>query len=141
MLSGGVNATALAQARQLFGVARATRDGGTITTLATVLVMPANRGSDVVGQQLKSTSNLELHLSADLAERRIWPAIDIVASGTRNEAALIGEPGLVVSDLVRQGIKSVPPFAQAERYGQLLTAMKRCPDNATYMRGVRQQAS
>jgi len=140
ILSGGVNAEALAQARQLFGIARATREGGTITTLATVLRMPANRGSDVVGEQLKSTSNLEIHLSADLAERRIWPAIDIVASGTRNEAALIGEVGLAVSDLVRRGIKGVPPFAQAERYGQLLAAMKQHPDNVAYMREVRRQA-
>jgi len=141
ILSGGVNAEALAQARQLFGIARATREGGTITTLATVLRMPANRGSDVVGEQLKSTSNLEIHLSADLAERRIWPAIDIVASGTRNEAALIGEAGLTVSDLVRRGIKGVPAFAQAERYGQLLAAMKRFPHNAAYMRDILRQAT
>lgn len=93
-LSGGVDASALLIPKKLFGAARNIEDGGSLTILATALVETGSRGDDYYFEELKSTGNMELRLSRTLAERRIFPAVDVHASGTRREE-LLAAPGEV----------------------------------------------
>ncbi|AZM47372.1 transcription termination factor Rho [Streptomyces sp. WAC 06738] len=93
-LTGGVDASALLIPKKLFGAARNIEDGGSLTILASALVETGSRGDDYYFEELKSTGNMELRLSRTLAERRIFPAVDVHASGTRREE-LLAAPGEV----------------------------------------------
>lgn len=84
-LTGGVDSKALDVPKKLFGCARAFEEGGSITVMGTVLVETGSRMDDVIFQELKGTGNMELVLDRKLADRRIYPAIDIAQSGTRKE--------------------------------------------------------
>lgn len=88
-LSGGITAGALDRPRQLFGAARNLENGGSLTIVATALVDTGSRMDDVIFQEFKGTGNCEIVLDRELAQRRLWPAVDIGASGTRNEMALL----------------------------------------------------
>jgi transcription termination factor Rho len=88
-LSGGVDAAAVAAPKQLFGAARNLQEGGSVTILATALVDTGSRADDYYFEELKSTGNMELRLDRALAERRIFPAVDVAASGTRREELLV----------------------------------------------------
>ncbi|MGM0557316.1 MAG: transcription termination factor Rho [Myxococcota bacterium] len=90
-LSGGITAGALDRPRQLFGTARNLEDGGSLTIVATALVDTGSRMDDVIFQEFKGTGNCEIILDRELAQRRLWPAVDIGASGTRNEMELLTE--------------------------------------------------
>lgn len=93
-LTGGVDASALLIPKKLFGAARNIEGGGSLTILASALVETGSRGDDYYFEELKSTGNMELRLSRTLAERRIFPAVDVHASGTRREE-LLAAPGEV----------------------------------------------
>ncbi|MFC4771780.1 transcription termination factor Rho [Enterococcus hermanniensis] len=88
-LSGGIDPAALYKPKKFFGAARNIEEGGSLTILATALVDTGSRMDDVIYEEFKGTGNLELQLSRDLAERRIFPAIDIKKSGTRKEELLM----------------------------------------------------
>jgi len=88
-LSGGLAATALTIPRRIFGAARNIEDGGSLTVIATILVDTGSRMDDVIFQEFKGTGNMDLVLSRDCAEQRVWPAININASGTRKEHLLM----------------------------------------------------
>lgn len=88
-LSGGLAATALTIPRRIFGMARNIEDGGSLTVLATILVETGSRMDDVIFQEFKGTGNMDLVLSRACAEQRLWPAININASGTRKEHLLM----------------------------------------------------
>jgi len=88
-MSGGVDAGALYPAKRLFGSARNIEDGGSLTVLATALVETGSRMDEVIFEEFKGTGNMELRLSRDAAERRIWPAVDIAASSTRHDELLL----------------------------------------------------
>ena len=90
-LSGGLDPAALHMPKRFFGAARNMREGGSLTILATALVDTGSRMDDVIYEEFKGTGNMELKLDRDLADRRIFPAIDPVASGTRNEDLLVDE--------------------------------------------------
>ena len=90
-LSGGLDPGALHKPKKFFGAARKMEEGGSITILATALVETGSRMDDVIYEEFKGTGNMELKLDRDLADRRIFPAIDPVASGTRNEDLLVDE--------------------------------------------------
>ncbi|HYH68009.1 MAG TPA: transcription termination factor Rho, partial [Urbifossiella sp.] len=90
-MSGGVDAKALDVPKRLFGSARAFDEGGTLTILGTALIETGSRMDDVIFQEFKGTGNMELVLSRDLADRRIWPSIDISKSGTRREEMLLSK--------------------------------------------------
>ena len=89
-LSGGLDASALAIPKQLFGAARKFEEGGSLTIIATCLIDTGSRMDDVVYEEFKGTGNMELHLSRRLQERRVFPAIDIERSSTRREELLLG---------------------------------------------------
>ena len=88
-LSGGVDATALLGPKRFFGAARLAEEGGSLTILATALVETGSRADDYFFEELKSTGNMELRLSRELASRRVFPAVDINPSGTRREELLL----------------------------------------------------
>jgi transcription termination factor Rho len=88
-LSGGITAGALDRPRQLFGTARNLEEGGSLTIVATALIDTGSRMDDVIFQEFKGTGNCEIVLDRELAQRRLWPAVDIGASGTRNEMELL----------------------------------------------------
>src|SRR2546422_9973985 len=90
ILSGGVDANALHKPKRFFGAARNIEEGGSLTILATALVDTGSRMDEVIFEEFKGTGNMELHLDRRLVDRRIWPAIEVNASGTRKEDLLLG---------------------------------------------------
>ena len=90
VLTGGVDANALHKPKRFFGAARNVEDGGSLTIIATALIETGSRMDEVIFEEFKGTGNMELVLSRHLADRRIYPAIDILKSGTRKEELLLG---------------------------------------------------
>ena len=93
-LSGGIDPVALYPPKRFFGAARNTEEGGSLTILAACLVDTGSRMDEVIYEEFKGTGNMEIHLERKLAERRVFPAIDIQRSGTRREELLLGEETL-----------------------------------------------
>src|SRR5205814_7925331 len=89
ILTGGVDANALQKPKRFFGAARNIDEGGSLTILATALVDTGSRMDEVIFEEFKGTGNMELHLDRRLVDKRIWPAVDINASGTRKEDLLL----------------------------------------------------
>ncbi|TVQ29918.1 MAG: transcription termination factor Rho [Phycisphaeraceae bacterium] len=89
IMSGGIDSGALQKPKKFFGAARAIEKGGSLTILATALVDTGSRADEVIFEEFKGTGNSELHLDRKLVEKRIWPAIDVAASGTRREELLL----------------------------------------------------
>jgi transcription termination factor Rho len=101
-LSGGIDPSALHPAKRFFGAARNTAEGGSLTILATCLVDTGSRMDDLIYEEFKGTGNMEVHLDRRLAQRRVYPAIDIEPSGTRHEELLLNEQTLKQVWLLRR---------------------------------------
>ncbi|WP_405753073.1 transcription termination factor Rho [Streptomyces sp. NBC_00012] len=132
-LSGGVDAAALLGPKQLFGAARLTEEGGSLTILATALVETGSRADDYFFEELKSTGNMELRLDRALAERRVHPAVSIPSSGTRREELLVPAGELRVVRGLRRALGARDPQTALET---LLDRLRRTPDNAAFLRAV-----
>ncbi|MFF0077543.1 transcription termination factor Rho [Streptomyces sp. NPDC005494] len=133
-LSGGVDASALAGPKKLFGAARAAEEGGSLTMLATVLVDTGSRADDYFFEELKSTGNMELRLDRALADRRVFPAVDIAPSGTRREELLLPATELAAVRGLRRALRSRDGQGALEA---LLDRISTTPDNAAFLRQVR----
>jgi transcription termination factor Rho len=96
ILSGGVDSAALYPPKKFFGAARNIEDGGSLTILATALIETGSKMDEVIFEEFKGTGNMELRLRRELADKRIFPAIDPVASGTRREELLLGRDELAI---------------------------------------------
>lgn len=133
--SGGLNPNALAQSRKFFGAARNVEEGGSLTILATCLVETESRMDDIIFEELKGTGNMEIRLDRDLAERRIYPAIHIPQSGTRNDDRLYHEDEMPkVIDLRRQ-LTSMPV---GEAVNTLMSQLAKTSSNAEFLlRGLK----
>jgi transcription termination factor Rho len=94
ILSGGVDANALHKPKRFFGAARNIEGGGSLTILATALTETGSKMDEVIFEEFKGTGNMEMQLDRKIANRRIWPAIDLVASGTRREDLLLSKEAL-----------------------------------------------
>jgi len=134
-LSGGVDPIALYPPKRFFGAARNTDESGSLTIIATCLVDTGSRMDEVIYEEFKGTGNMELHLERRLAERRIFPAIDIARSGTRREELLLSEEDLRRVVLMRRmtamiGSNSPNPTEATER---LLDRLSRTHDNAEFL--------
>jgi len=130
-MSGGLDANALAKPKALFGAARAVPDGGSLTVIATALVETESRMDDVIFEEFKGTGNAELRLARELADRRIYPAVDIAASGTRREE-LLAEPAVVSArQALRRSLVGLPP---EQAMSALITQLRRTPTNAELLR-------
>ncbi len=106
-LTGGFDPVALYPPKRFFGAARNFEDGGSLTILATALVNTGSRMDDLIYEEFKGTGNMELHLDRSLAERRIFPAIDVRKSGTRREDLLLGEKNLQYSWMLRRMLDAI----------------------------------
>jgi transcription termination factor Rho len=123
-MSGGVDAKALDVPKRLFGAARAFDEGGTLTILGTALIETGSRMDEVIFQEFKGTGNMELVLNRQLAERRIYPAIDLGASGTRKEERLLPAEMLEQITLLRRSMLSLKPIEAIEGLVKQLTKTK-----------------
>lgn len=129
-LSGGLDSNALYWPKRFLGAARNIRGGGSLTILATALVETGSRMDDVIFEEFKGTGNMELHLSRRLEERRIFPAIDILKSGTRREELLLGDETLHKMWLLRKVISDMDP---AEAMEMLLQRLGRSKSNKEFL--------
>ena len=134
-LSGGLDSSALHWPKRFLGAARNIRGGGSLSILATALVETGSRMDDVIFEEFKGTGNMELHLSRRLEERRIFPAIDILKSGTRREDLLLGEDVLAKMWLLRKVISDMDP---AEAMDMLLSRMSRVKTNGEFLSSLGQ---
>jgi len=121
-LSGGIDPAAFHRPKRFFGAARNIEEGGSLTILATALVDTGSRMDDVIYEEFKGTGNMELHLDRSLAERRIFPAIDILRSGTRKEELLVPPEQLEKMWLIRRTMQDSHDFT--ERFIRRLRATK-----------------
>lgn len=129
-LSGGLDSAALHFPKRFLGAARNIRGGGSLTILATALVETGSRMDDVIFEEFKGTGNMELHLSRRLEERRIFPAIDILKSGTRREELLLGDDVIQKMWLLRKVLADMDP---AEAMEMLLGRMSRTKTNREFL--------
>jgi transcription termination factor Rho len=129
-MSGGIDAQAMQEPRSMFGAARNIEGGGSLTIIASALIDTGSRMDELIFQEFKGTGNMELVLSRKLAERRIWPAIDLPASGTRKEELLLGVETARKIGLLRRDLVSRDPVSAMEA---LLKAMQKFPTNAQFM--------
>jgi transcription termination factor Rho len=133
ILTGGVDASALIGPKRFFGAARSAEEGGSLTILATALVETGSRADDFYFEELKSTGNMELRLGRDPASRRVFPAVDIIPSGTRREELLLPAAELAAVHGLRRVLQGRDGQGALET---LLERMRETPDNATFLRRV-----
>jgi transcription termination factor Rho len=126
-MSGGIDSRALEVPKQIFGAARNTEDGGSLTMIASCLIDTGSQGDQVIFEEFKGTGNMELILDRKISERRLFPAINLAASGTRKENLLMEEQELKTITALRRRLMSMPPHQQIE---QLLAALQRFPTNS-----------
>ncbi len=127
-LSGGIDPAAFYKPKRFFGAARNIEEGGSLTILATALVDTGSRMDDVIYEEFKGTGNMELHLSRELSERRVFPAINIKRSGTRKEELLIAPNYLEEIWKVRRHMKG----DSIEFTNQFLTMLKKTDSNTQF---------
>ncbi|WP_341952373.1 transcription termination factor Rho [Salinibacterium sp. TMP30] len=114
VLSGGVDASALYPPKRFFGAARNVEEGGSLTIIATALVETGSKMDEVIFEEFKGTGNMELRLSRQLADKRIFPAVDINASGTRREEMLLGADEVKVTWNLRRALAGLDQQAALE---------------------------
>jgi len=131
-MSGGLDANALAKPKALFGAARAVPEGGSLTIIATALVETESRMDDIIFEEFKGTGNAELRLSRELADRRLYPAVDIAASGTRREELLASPDIVAARQALRRALVAQPAARAMET---LLTLIRRSKTNAELLAG------
>ena len=127
-LSGGIDPAALYKPKKFFGAARNIEEGGSLTILATALVDTGSRMDDVIYEEFKGTGNQELHLSRELAERRVFPAVDIKRSGTRKEELLLSQEKLDALWKLRKNLSN-DLVSDTE---QVLQLLRNSQDNAEF---------
>ncbi len=130
ILSGGVDAKTLAKPKAFFGAARKIENGGSLTIIATALIETGSRMDQVIFEEFKGTGNMELILSRQLANNRVFPAIDISASGTRKEEKLLGETTLRKVTVLRRVLSQLKP---AEAMTLLIERMEKTAHNDEFL--------
>ncbi len=130
ILSGGVDSTALYPPKRFFGAARNIENGGSLTILATALVETGSRMDEVIFEEFKGTGNMELKLDRKLADKRIFPAVDVDASGTRKEEILMGSEELAIVWKLRRVLHALE---QQQAIELLLEKMKQTKSNAEFL--------
>lgn len=131
-MSGGLDSKALEVPKQLFGAARKAEEGGSLTIIASCLVDTGSRADQIIFEEFKGTGNMELILDRSIAEQRLYPAINLAASGTRKEDLLMSENELKTVTALRRRLLNMPPPRQIQ---QLLGALERFPTNEQLVRG------
>ena len=132
-MSGGLDAQTMQIPRQIFGAARKIEGGGSLTILGTALVETGSRMDDIIFQEFKGTGNMELVLSRQLFEKRIFPCIDVAKSGTRKEEKLYDPQIVVRAQRLRRALSTLDPAAAME---YVLELLKRHPTNAALLNSL-----
>ncbi|MCL2421849.1 MAG: transcription termination factor Rho [Defluviitaleaceae bacterium] len=132
-LSGGLDPSALYMPKKFFGAARNVEHGGSLTILATALVDTGSKMDDVIFEEFKGTGNMELVLDRRLSEKRIFPAIDIVKSGTRREEMLLTSQELEAMYTIREMIGRMPPMELNEQVRDILSKSR---DNHEFVNSI-----
>ena len=130
ILSGGVDANALHKPKRFFGAARNIENHGSLTIIATALIETGSRMDEVIFEEFKGTGNMELHLDRSLADKRIYPAINIERSGTRREELLMHPDELQRIWTLRKAMTGVPPVEAMEL---LIGKLKKIPTNIEFL--------
>lgn len=135
-LSGGIDAHALEVGRRVFGAARAIEEGGSLTIVASCLVETGSRLDEVVYEEFKGTGNLEIRLSRELADRRIFPAIDLASSSTRQEERLLTPDEMRTMAILRRKLADLP---RREITEQVIRLLEKTSSNAQLVSAVLKQ--
>ncbi len=130
VLTGGVDSNALQRPKRFFGAARNIESGGSLTIVATALVETGSRMDDVIFEEFKGTGNMEIHLDRKLADRRVFPAIDMQKSGTRKEELLMSKEDLSRVWVLR---KVLTPLSPPEAMELMLSRLSKTKDNAEFL--------
>ena len=134
VLTGGVDANALTRPKRFFGAARNTEEGGSLTILATALIDTGSKMDEVIYEEFKGTGNMEIHLDRRIAEKRIYPAINVKRSGTRREELLTESDELQKMWVLR---KFLDPMDDAEAIEFMLTRLKNTKVNSEFFEAMR----
>jgi transcription termination factor Rho len=132
-MSGGIDSQALLGPRAFFGAARAIEGSGSLTIIGTVLVDTGSRMDDVIFEEFKGTGNMELYLTRELADRRVFPSFDIVKSGTRREELLFSAEDIPRIQRLR---RAVADMRVTDAMESLLGRLKLTRTNADFLRGL-----
>ncbi|HEX6232497.1 MAG TPA: transcription termination factor Rho [Jiangellaceae bacterium] len=135
IMSGGVDSSALYPPKKFFGAARNIEHGGSLTILATALVETGSRMDEVIFEEFKGTGNAEIRLRRDLADKRLFPAIDVDASSTRREEILVSREELAVMWQLRRVLSALDPQQAIEL---LMDRLKKTKSNIEFLRQVQQ---
>lgn len=138
LTSGGINIRALDIPKRVFAAARQFAEGGSLTILATALIDTGSKGDEVVFQEFKGTGNMEIVLDRGLADRRIWPAIDVSLSGTRREELLLQPETLECTTSLRRALSTMRPIDAME---ELTGKLARFPSNHEFLDVIRRVRS
>jgi len=133
ILSGGVDSNALQRPKRFFGAARNIEEGGSLTIIATALVDTGSRMDEVIFEEFKGTGNMEIQLDRRLADKRVFPPIDIKKSGTRKEELLLNEETLTRVWILRKLLSSLNPVDSLEF---LLEKMNGTKDNQSFLNSM-----
>jgi transcription termination factor Rho len=129
-MTGGLDIRALEHPKQMFGAARKIEGAGSLTIIASVLIETGSRMDDFIFQEFKGTGNMELVLSRELADRRIWPAMNLAESGTRKEELLLGQESTEKMGRLRRRLMSIPPIGQMQT---MIEELAKYPTNAAFL--------
>jgi transcription termination factor Rho len=132
-MTGGLDIRALELPKQMFGSARKVENGGSLTIIASVLVETGSRMDDFIFQEFKGTGNMELVLSRELANMRIWPAMNLSESGTRKEELLLTPDALEKMTKIRRRLLSMPPQKQVET---MIEELKKFETNEAFLKNL-----
>jgi len=133
ILSGGIDASALQKPKRFFGAARNIENGGSLTIMATALIDTGSKMDEVIYEEFKGTGNLEVHLERRLADRRVWPAVDIQRSGTRKEELLCDPEELKRMTVLRKVLGEMNPIEAMEL---LVQKIKKYKTNAEFLMSI-----
>ena len=138
VLSGGLDANALQRPKRFFGAARNIEGGGSLTIIATALIDTGSRMDEVIFEEFKGTGNMEIYLDRHLAEKRVFPAIDINASGTRREELITNPQELPIIYRLRRLLGGMEP---EQAYQTLVPRLKKTATNRDFLAAIVQQAN
>ncbi len=136
VLTGGVDANALHRPKRFFGAARNVEEGGSLTIIATALVDTGSKMDEVIYEEFKGTGNMELHLSRKIAEKRVYPAIDITRSGTRREELLTAQDELQKMWILR---KFVHPMGEIDAMEFMIDKLSMTKTNDEFFEAMKRQ--
>ena len=136
VLTGGVDANALHRPKRFFGAARNVEEGGSLTIIATALIDTGSKMDEVIYEEFKGTGNMELHLSRKIAEKRVYPAIDITRSGTRREELLTAQDELQKMWILR---KFVHPMGEIDAMEFMIDKLSMTKTNDEFFEAMKRQ--